>query len=304
MFMGITAHHNAKRVFSYETARACLEKCSRTPTGKARKPGPDGSFPLGLTKRRQTRVIPNSDGSIAFRLYDTDVVTWQEDGSVIVDNFGTVTTSGFASRFLPACFHLRYPVERRGGCGGGKGIIYQDAAGERRICFGRCGNMVTFRPDGDGWQPDEDDCANIIFPVLDRAESRGLNQRLNLKEFELWLAVAPFHLELEHNRFDADRCAKALERKDYATAASYLPLVKDTNSWGGHNLKPLPISTGWNAGHVTMGSIGKLKLALWEEHAMLKDDIHTTVSCDEFDRGMARVRELEALGYSGYGPRV
>lgn len=310
MFMGITSHRNALSVRSYADAERCLDRCSRTPTGKARKSielrssDVDRAFPLGLTKRGQTMVIRYNDSTIAFRLYDTDVVTWHPDNSVAIDNFGTVTTSGFASQFLPAGFHLRYPVERRGSCGGDKGIVYRPGGADdwrnARICFG---GIVRFMQDGDGWTPDESTLDKLVFPVLNHGEARKLARDLQLSTFETWLAVAPFHLELEHRKVDVGMCESALRRGDWATAAMHLPLIKETHSWGGHNLRPLPIRSGYQE-HVTMGSIGKLKLALWEEHGMLEDEVFTTVSRGEFDRRMARVRELDALGYGGYGPRT
>lgn len=156
MYMGVQSHRGHRNVSSYEQALALHEKQSKTPTGKARKPielycaGGGTAYPLGLTKRGQTRVIRyGSDDSIAFRLYETDVVTWYPDNSVSIENYGTVTTSEFATNFLPAGISLRHPVNRRSGASGGdKGIAYGPWGKERMVCQGTAVRF-TEGPDGE-----------------------------------------------------------------------------------------------------------------------------------------------------------
>lgn len=309
MFLGVTSHHDAKSVASFADAQAALERASKTPTGKTRKLKREG-YHLGMNRSHGvTWVRPDSDGSIAFTLYDTDVITWYPDNSFVVDNFGSVTTQGFASRFTPDGIHLRYPVTRRGETGGDRGITYHMVGGndwrERwrsaRICFG---GLVRFRANAaGGWEPDEDTIDKIVFPELDRVASRGLAKKFHLRDFETWLGVAPHHLELEHEGFDVGHCALALKHRDFATAACHLPLVKMDGFGRCHDEHALPIRVRGSGEKVTLGSLGKLKLALWEDEGMLKDEIFTSIPLAEYDRRMARVRQLDALGFYGtYGP--
>ncbi len=313
MYLGITAHRAAKPVRSFADAQAALAKAMTTPTGRARKPSRDGMYPLGLTKRGQTTIAEMDDGSIAFRLYSTDVVTWHPDNSFSIDNYGTVTTSSFAARFTPQGFYLRHPSYRRGESGGDHGITYPTVVTEdyrerwasTRICFGP-ENFVVFRPTGDGvWEPDEDTLAKIVLPELDRPAARKLAQTLHLRDFENWLSMAPHHLDLEHEGMDLGHVALALKHRDFAKAAVHLPLMKMDSFGRCHDHLALPIVCRGTADRVTLGSIQKLKLGLWEDHSLLKDRIATTMPLADYDRDMRRVRALGQLGFDGlYGARV
>lgn len=307
MYLGITSHRSAQRVRCYADAQAALERASETPTGRARTEKPDG-FPLG-NSRGVTWVRPNDDGSIAFTLYATDVVVWHPDNSFEIDNFGSVTTSEFAARFTPDDIHLRYPVQRRGESGGDRGISYHPVGGddwharwrEARICFG---TIVRFRETAaGGWAPDEDTLTKVVFPELDRAAARKMSKALHLRDFESWLGMAPHHLDLEHEGFDVGHCALALKHRDFALAACHLPTVKADTFGRCHDDRALPIPTRKYGEIITLGSVSKLKLALWEDAGILKDAIFRTIGLREFHRRMARVRALDALGFYGvYGP--
>ena len=95
-------------VHTFKSAQACLEACKLTPTGKRRSAREHG-YPLGAYYKSVTWVRECSDGSIAFRLYDTDVVTYEPNGDIVIDNYGTKTTTEFAWKFLPGGFHLSHP---------------------------------------------------------------------------------------------------------------------------------------------------------------------------------------------------
>ena len=304
MYTGITAHHNAKRVASYADAVAAFEAASLTPTGKQRRVKPDG-FPLGGHAKSVTWVRQEESGAVVFMLYSTDVVVWSPDNSVEIDNYGTVTTSGFASRFLPSGIHLNYPVARRGSSGGHKTITYvsdRDGVRSYNVCHG---GLVRFVEHADVWLPDEDTLDTMKFPELDRARCRALALKYHLRDFEMWLSMAPMHLDIEHEGWDLGHVAMALKHRDFATAAAHLPLIKPGSGFGtAKRINPLPIRTRSWEQHVTMGSLSKLKLALWEDEEMLDDVKFKTMPQDEFNRAMRRVREMEALGLDvhNYGP--
>lgn len=299
MFLGVTSHHDALRVASYEGAERALERAMRTPTGKRRTEKPLG-FHLGMSRNHGvTWAKRHDDDSIAFRLYDTDVVTWYPDNSVVIDNFGTVTTSGFASRFLPGRLHLRHPVCIRGNEGGDRGISYVQG-GEYRLCHG---GLVRFvEVDGD-WVPDETTCDPIDMPVLNSARSREIGKRLNISTFEDFLVVTSHMIEIAHDEFDLDECVAALERRDFRRAAETLPPIVPGSGFGLYERvrdAALPIRTGNRDSFITLGSIAKLRLAVYEQEGMIETVRHTTIACRAYDAGMRRGRELQALG-AGHG---
>lgn len=302
MFLGVRAHHDAKRVSSFETAKAALDRASRTPTGKARKEQLYG-FHLGLNRNHGvTWVREKEDGAIAFRLYDTDVVTWLPDNSVEVDNFGTVTTSGFAHTFLPRGVHLHYPTERRGESGGHKTIGFHSGV-DRMICIG---NVVRFVEQDGCWVADEATCDDIKLPVgLDRKKAADMAKHYNLRDFEIYLSMAPAHLQgenrIEHDCWDLGLCMEALEARDFRRAVECLPLVTEPSGFGtAERMKPLPIVTGSRSSHVTMGSFTKLKLTMWDEHGLLETEVRRTWERKAFDRGMTRIKQMAALGLTVY----
>lgn len=307
MYTGVRSFEDAQRVTSFATAKAALERASRTPTGKRRTEKRWG-FHLGMSRNHGvTWVREADDETICFRLYDTDVVIWHADNSVEIDNFGSVTTSAFAERFLPAGMHLAYPVERRGSVGGHRRIYYrvEDGSrwGRRMVCFG---GMPRFREvDGD-WRPDADTIDAIKFPELDRKLAREISREVPWKDFENWLSMAPHHMRIEHDCWDLDDCMAALRKRDFTLASMFLPLITIPNGFGGGDrITPLPIITKSRDHVVTMGSLQKLRLALYADRGAYDTIELTEIDCDEFDRRMARVRqlcELDAARCTDYGP--
>jgi len=301
MYLGVTSHQSAPRVASFADAQRALERASTTPTGRARAAKPDG-FPLGGHSKSVTWVREIDGGSIAFMLYQTDVVVWAPDNSVHIDNFGTVTTSGFAARFLPAGISLNHTVEKRGASGGNKAIQYRSSTegcawGSRRMCQG---DVVRFVEDGDVWVPDEDTLDPMTFPVYDTRAMRDLGKRYHLKDFELWLSMAPMHLDLEHEGFDVDDCMAALEKRDFRTAAVHLPTITIPNGWGAaERIKPLPIAVADSNKPITLGSIGKLRLAILDDQGLMAEQRVTTMPVREYRKRMALVRQLEGMGLCG-----
>lgn len=311
MYTGVRSYQDAQSVHNYDTARAALERAMKTPTGKRRTAKQYG-FHLGLSRNHGvTWVREDDDGTINFRLYDTDVVIWHPDNSVEIDNFGSTTTSEFARRFIPAGMHLAYPVERRGECGGHRGIYYrvETEPGERwsgkgMVCFG---GMPRFRQDANGdWRPDADTIDAVKFPVLDRKKARAAVAGIPLKDFESWLSMAPHHLRIEHDCWDLDDCLAALAKRDFTLASMFLPLITIPNGFAAHErITPVPIIVKGRDAVVTMGSIAKLRQAIYAEADAYETVELTEIERDTFDRHMARVRQLVALGaarHSEYGP--
>jgi hypothetical protein len=307
MYLGITAHHDALRVHDYTTAQAALERATKTPTGRQRKLKLQG-YHLGLSSNHGvTWARPNEDGSIAFTLYATDVVTWYPDNSFVVDNFGSVTTSGFARRFLPSGIYLRHPVERQGVLGGDRGVVYPSGAPSKvttdwgeyltcphSICFG---GEVRFCKQDDLWLPDEETLADIDLPEPTRG-TRGMAAKYHLRDFDNWLVMAPLHMRVEHQGEDIETCIEALRARDFRTAAEHLPLCPIAEAWG-RTPVPLKIVTPHWQHVVTSGSLRKLKLALWDAEGLITTMPHKTLPLADYERKMRRVRTMRGLGLSG-----
>jgi hypothetical protein len=311
MYIGVRSYESAARCHDYESARRTLERTSVTPKRKLPRAEQQFGYHLGMgTNHGVTWVREMRDegyeGAIAFRLYDTDVVIWHPDNSVEIDNFGTVTTGGFARTFLPSGLDLCHPVERRNGpTGGHKGIRYcveqwhngRYMQGTYNLCFG---GLPRFRQHGEHWLPDEDTLDEIEFPeIADRKAQRAVAQKYSLRDFDNWLAMAPLLMRIEHDEWDIHECADALLKRDFDRAAAFLPLTHDTGAYG-TDLKIIPIVTSSREHHVTVSAIAKLKLALWDLEGLVETVSFKTISRAEFDRRMRRVKQMQALGLCGY----
>lgn len=288
----VQSHHLLPPVSSYAGALAALEAYEAT-----------------VRKHKVVTVYERThEGGIAFRLYQTDVVTWFPDDSFDIDNYGTITTSDFARRFLPDGIALNFPVNRSNGSTGGHStIVYRtdntEYWGGAHICIG---STVHFMPAGDVWLPDETTCRPMRFPVLDKAKTRELAKLYHLRDFEAWLPMGARHIEIEHQGWDVGHCALALKHRDFRTAAAYLPLIEPGAGFGAAKRVEacaLPIVTGNWRKHVTMGSVAKLRLALYEDAGLFGDVVLRTLPADDYAKYMTRVRELVALGADdNWGP--
>ncbi len=298
MYTGVKNHHKVPPVSSYDEARKALAVWNSKPH----------------RGNQVAQVLGDEGGDIAFRLYDTDVVTWCPDGSVLVDNYGSLTTSEFARRFLPGGVWLNYPTTIRGRTGGASTIQFLASRdpgqqytyhAEHSICQG---SVVRFTEQGNVWLPDLDTCYDITLPDgVDRKAARGVTKRYNLAEFETWLTMAaPLLGDVEHEYWDIDQCMEALQQRDWRRAAGHMPVIQDTGAFGQRErAKPLSVWCG-RGEYVSLSCLNKLKLAIWDEHDLLTTKTARVWPYTEFHRKMQRLRELVALdlsGLTGMGPR-
>lgn len=294
-YRGISAHHGVPRVKSYSDAQRAIDSKMQS---------------------KVASIYERSDGAIAFRLYQTDVVVWFPDDSVEVDNYGTPTTSGFAKRFLPDGIHLHFPSNRNGVTGESNTISFRTYLDRPDLTwedlFHVCqGWVVRFVPQDGVHRPDPDTCYNITLPMgVDRKALRDVAKKYHFREFESWLSVAPTHLEaagntVEHMGWELDICMNALEKRDFRTAAESLPPIKATNAFG-IEFKPLPIRMQRWGEYVSMTSFAKLKLAIWDFEGLIREETRKTWPESEFRRRMAKVHEMSRLGLDmrHLGPRT
>lgn len=282
------------RIDSHAKALELLRTTSKTKFGKDRREFTNG---YSMNSKKTKFVRRNADGSVAFCLHQTDVVTWHPDDTVTIDNYGTKSTSEFASSFVSG-LSLHHPVTIRGEELGCSSISYGDWREGRTVCFS---DYVTFRQGDNGWEPADPDLLRTVwYPELDRVKARKLAKQFHLRDFAIWLEVAPAHMRIEHTGFDLQDCLDALEKRDFVLASMFLPLVKELRGFG-VNIKPLNFVTRRGDEHVTMASLGKLKLAMWEEEGALEKVGFTELPYEEFRRREQRARELAKLTYARYG---
>lgn len=306
MFLSPSSYQTAPSVRTYADAEAALLRVMFTPTGKPRKEKEYG-FPLTGpgAKTKVAWVRKDSDGDIAFRLYNTDVVVWHADGRFSVENYGTSTTSVFASQFLPVGIHLTFEKTVLGEQRGNNTLIYHHG-GERHVC---CGDVVTFIPQPDGsFLPDEATCSIMTMPVKAAPRvSRDVSTTYRLAAFRNWLSMAPLHLDdMQHAGFDITTCADALLDGNFRRAAEHMPSVKASNAFGRTSRdSALRIAVKAREHIITLACVDHLRLALLDYEGALPTREFTTMPQAEFDKSMALVRRMQALGLSTYklGPR-
>lgn len=291
-------HSRGIDVRDYRSARACLEACQFTPTGRRRKEKLKG-FPLGAYWKSVTWVQASDDSdkpSIRFHLYSTDVVTYEPNGDIVIDNYGTKTTTEFASKFLPRGFHLSHPVEsRQHGTCGHHGIYYRAENDERRICWPY--GTVTFRPRGKGFVPL--DAQQIDIPVIDSRKARKATIDLHLREFKTWLEVAPPHGDFTWEGWDEDECLSALRRRDFPTAARHCPLLSIPEGFrGSDHMNILPFRGVPGGKCITPGVVESIRLAGWEAAGAVKPKSVSSLSVAEWERLKPKMKKFEDLGIS------
>lgn len=295
MHLGIISHRNVRTVSCYADAQCVLESCSKTPTGRNRKEARDG-FPLGSTNRGQTTVRTIGDGSIAFKLYDTDVVVWHKDNSCTIEAYPTVTTVGFAGRFIPP-----------GVSTSARGLIHYDATGtagwrDRRVCRGL--QPVRFVPnDQGGWEPAPEDLEHQSFRylVLERPKARVVSKRYPWTDFKTWLELMAGHrVEIDHVEADGDTALEALEAREFRTAAEHLSvIIVNHRAWGGNQSSKLDnIVVRGPDNYVSMASVERLRNYAYADEGAFSDFEALTLTFTEFENHNKRLKHLEKAGIS------
>lgn len=301
MYRGVNL--DGVKVSSYETALATYEQ--RSTKKRARWLDEHHDWALGPPKAGVTGV--RLDGqAVIFRLYGTDVITWEPDG-VTIDNYGTKTTSEFCAALLPAGISVGHDVKRRDDIDCENRTITYPAQvysldtwheywRTRHICDAS-GGPVTFRQKGEFWFPDEATVTPLKVPVLDRTGARKASKQYNLREFRLWLEMALplFYEPVEHEGESYGKATEALLGRDFWRAAQHLPLVEQPRGFG-IRLKPLNVSAPYYYQAVTMRSFEMLKDHIYDHEMLIGHEHHATLPYSTWQAARRRVKQLEAAG--------
>lgn len=143
-------------------------------------------------RKRGSSIRKLNDGSIACRLYSTDVVIYHPNGEITITPWSSRTTSIFASRLTSSieglCVDMnaldRSWLTLRGGDGGDDFITYQIHS-EARI-----------RPlEGNRWTLlDPRTCTSPLTRyTVDRKKANAALKDVNYKDFEVWLYALEAH---------------------------------------------------------------------------------------------------------------
>lgn len=128
--------------------------------------------PVHPSRRRHMEMRLTNDNSVAFRLYNTDVVTWHPDNSFTVKPYPSPTTDKFASALLPGRICARFNSQL--------GTILQ-VNDQLYLC--RSATRVKRIDDTwtvvDGTEP-------IVWPVLNKAKARAALRDSRYNDFMLW----------------------------------------------------------------------------------------------------------------------
>lgn len=194
---------------------AALDRWSRT---KPWRNGTDGNErPLGLRTAKHKTIRKLTDGSIACKLYSTDVVTYHPDDTITLHPYGSVSTDKFANAILPA------------------GI---------RTSFNNAQSHITLRVfENNGW-------SNRLYRIYRAANTFTVIRRGDSRMS--WVPIAGQEIKpFEVPRMDIKAANAALKLHGFADfqawAKSYLAIANEPGDWSKRH------DQMWNLRHLRDG---------------------------------------------------
>lgn len=262
-FTGVSAYEACMRVECFSSARRALEACKLTPTGRQRSEKANG-YHLGKAAKGVRWVRETRDGSIAFRLYNTDVVVWHKDGSLTITAYPSVTTTQFARRFLPRGLYTT-----------ALGLIgFNPKAGWdwSNTTYCRASSPVRMvQTEAGGWEPVMEDleCQPFTWLVTDRKAARKAVEGYDFDGLKGYMRLMTYHnVKIDHIKDDMWASLEALEAGDFRNAAAHLPKMAGKSF--GREAKPCCVQNQdapnlpWHKPDiVTLGSIDRLRQMLY-----------------------------------------
>lgn len=191
------------RLASYAQARKHFDKVR--PWDSKYNPGYD-ERPIGTravksddSYRFNKAMRELSDGSIAFRLYNTDCVIWHPNNRLTIQGYASMSTTGFISALVPdgidhglgmkdenePILHLRGPRPKFS-----PRLPWEEEWPIWRAYWNsgqiiQCGRPVLLQRRNGVWQPAHPDKLEpFLVPTIDRTTTREIAKRYHLAEFE------------------------------------------------------------------------------------------------------------------------
>lgn len=151
---------------NYEEALRFFEK------KKPWRGGSENVRPVHRSRRRHMEMRKISDGSIVFRLYNTDVVTWYPCGDFSVTPYPSKTTDAFAHALLPSGIYPQFTHRL--------GTLLM--IGDRLY---KCDRVVHLSCRDGVWRI-VDGTLPFTVPVLDKGAARKALHASGFADFLLW----------------------------------------------------------------------------------------------------------------------
>ena len=285
MFSGRSPHIG--RCTSYATAHALWERRSKTRTGRDRKLSTYG-YPMvevagGNGHVRWVRK--DRANSIRFRLYDTDVVTYREDGSVSLESWPSALTCDFAWSLTPDGIHLN-----------ADGTIDLNGRTARAVV---CSGSVTLKRVDHFWEVVGGRPKTFTDIRVDRRALRVAALAHNLPDFKGWLDMALIHKGAHRRGNDADfgllkvrdEFFQALANKQFLAAVKLVPYLSDRARYSfGRSIE------GFGADAVDWA---KIELHLAHNIGATTTEDHTIIPASTYRSMVRRVKQMQSKGIPG-----
>ena len=148
----------------------------------------DDIRPLASRAAKHKVILRMGDGSIALRLYNTDVLTYHPDGSLTVRGWPSMSTNSFANALLPSGLWASFSDGVTGCFLALADYPWQDPTGTTLI---RCSQPVRLDYYDGRWRV-HPDCTPEpwVYPKLDKAKARAALKYYRVTEFTQWLNAA------------------------------------------------------------------------------------------------------------------
>lgn len=183
-------------------ARACrvLERRMVSDTGKPRTAGPYG-YCLNPSRNQGSQMVRRlANNAIAFRLHNTDIITYHDDDSIDVQCWASVSTSNVFNSLSPATVRMDSHSQ-----------VFVETPNCKKVYSGR----LSLHPSGDGrtWNVDETGRLKFSYYTADAVARRRARKARNYRTFRDVVTMTAMHLGLEHVAKDR-------------TSASYQEMVR------------------------------------------------------------------------------
>lgn len=179
--------------------------------------------PIGTRSNRNAKMVKKlADGSVAFRLHSTDVLTWHPDERITVTNHDSNATRAFAAHIFPSQVRL-----------------WSDCLVIGGLCYRLDhGASLTLRSTDHDWAVEEP----VPFETkeLDKAKAAAVRARYNLRGWPAWLrAVMALNCVPEQDQtFNLNRFGDmrdAFLRQDYhrvcEVIARHVAFARENDMW-------------------------------------------------------------------------
>jgi hypothetical protein len=167
------------------------------------KKGEHDERPLSTNRQAKHKTIRKlNDGSIACRLYDTDLVIYRPDGSIQINPYDTRSSRLFVSAIAPCAWRLARIGSRLF-----YDLVHAGAPVKYiQVVTGK-DNTVTFTRASDVvWRIDPSHLVDTTIVKVNRKGTNAVMKRTRFSEFEAWALMRHAINPIEHKRI-LDRTA-------------------------------------------------------------------------------------------------